>query len=96
MSPGCGILFPEKREGVFGMSVTAAVRMALTKGGKKQAELARAMGIHRQSMYLKMVKERWTGAELAKVAEFTGGKLVFLYPDGQQIPIEAAEQQAGE
>ncbi len=78
------------------MSVSGAVRMALTKGGKKQAELARAMGIYTQSMYLKMVKERWTGAELAKVAEFTGGKLVFLYPDGQQIPIEAAEQQAGE
>lgn len=75
------------------MSVTAAVRIALTKGGKKQAELARAMGIHRQSMYLKMVKERWTGAELAKVAEFTGGKLVFLYPDGQQIPIETTEQE---
>ena len=78
------------------MSVSGAVRMALAKDGKKQAALAKILGIQAQSLHLKLVKERWTGAELAKVAEFTGGTLVFLYPDGQMILIDAAEQEAGE
>ena len=34
--------------------------------------------------------ERWTGEELAHVAAFTGGKLAFVYPDGQQIFINAS------
>ncbi len=71
------------------MSVSTAVRMALAKGNKKQTELAEYLGIQRQPVNLKLAKERWTGAELARVAELTGGKLAFVYPDGQQILIEA-------
>ena len=71
------------------MSVSTAVRMALAKANKKQTELADYLGIQRQPVNLKLAKERWTGAELAKVAELTGGKLAFVYPDGQQILIEA-------
>ena len=70
------------------MSVSTAVRMALAKGNKKQIELAEFFGIQRQAVNLKLAKERWTGAELARVAAFTGGKLAFIYPDGQQILIE--------
>ena len=62
------------------MSVSTAVRMALAKGNKKQTELAEYLGIQRQPVNLKLAKERWTGAELAKVAELTGGKLAFVYP----------------
>ena len=74
------------------MSVSTAVRMALAKGNKKQTELAEFLGIQRQPVNLKLAKERWTGAELARIADFTGGKLAFIYPDGQQILIEAPEK----
>ena len=70
------------------MSVSTAVRMALAKGNKKQTELAELLGIQRQPVNLKLAKERWTGAEMARIAVFTGGKLAFIYPDGQQILIE--------
>ena len=75
------------------MSVSTAVRMALAKANKKQTELADYLGIQRQPVNLKLAKERWTGAELAKVAELTGGKLAFIYPDGQQILIEAPAEE---
>ena len=73
------------------MSVSTAVRMALAKANKKQTELADYLGIQRQPVNLKLAKERWTGAELARTADFTGGKLAFIYPDGQQILIEVPE-----
>ena len=71
--------------------------MALAKGNKKQTELAELLGFQRQAVNLKLAKERWTGAELARIAEFTGGRLAFIYPDGQQILIELpAEDAEGE
>ena len=73
------------------MSVSTAVRMALAKGNKKQIELAEFLGIQRQAVNLKLAKERWPGAELARIAAFTGGKLACIYPDGQQILIELSD-----
>ena len=70
------------------MSVSTSVRMALAKANKNQKELAELFGFQRQAVNLKLAKERWTGAELAQVASFTGGKLAFIYPDGQQIFID--------
>ena len=56
------------------VSVSTSVRMALAKGNKRQVELAELLGFTRQAVNLKLAKERWTGAELARVADFTGGK----------------------
>ena len=78
------------------MSVSTSVRMALAKGNKKQTELAEMLGFQRQAVNLKLAKERWTGAELARIAEFTGGKLAFIYPDGQQILIEPPAEDSAE
>lgn len=78
------------------MSISTSVRMALAKGNKKQTELAEMLGFQRQAVNLKLAKERWTGAELARIAEFTGGKLAFIYPDGQQILIEPPAESAEE
>ena len=78
------------------MSVSTSVRMALAKGNKKQTELAELLGFQRQAVNLKLAKERWTGAELARIAEFTGGKLAFIYPDGQQILIEPPAEDSAE
>ena len=73
------------------MSVSTSVRMALAKGNRKQTELAELLGFQRQAVNLKLAKERWTGAELARIAAFTGGRLAFIYPDGTQIPIPQQE-----
>jgi len=73
------------------VSVSKAVRMALTKGNKRQTDLVKALGLSSsQSVFLKLQKERWTGTDLAKVAELTGGKLAFFYPDGTEIRIPQA------
>ena len=74
------------------MSVSKAVRMALTKGNKRQTDLVTALGLSSsQSVFLKLQKERWTGTDLATVAELTGGRLAFIYPDGTEIRIPQAD-----
>ena len=67
------------------MSVTNIVRMARDKKGLSQAGLAEAMGMTRQSLSNKSTRDSWTAVDLMKVAEITGGKLMIVYPDGQQL-----------
>ena len=67
------------------MSVTHVVRMAKEKKGLSQTELAEALGITRQSLSNKTARDTWTASDLMKVADVTGGKLMIVYPDGQQL-----------
>ncbi|MGN1367513.1 MAG: hypothetical protein ACI4WX_01480 [Aristaeellaceae bacterium] len=76
------------------MSISNCVKMALAKAGKKQRDLADLYGCTKQSMSTKFRRESWFGKDLAKVAEFTGGKLAFVYPDGQTIYIETEIEEA--
>lgn len=76
------------------MSISNCVKMALAKAGKKQRDLADLYGCTKQSMSTKFRRESWFGKDLAKVAEFTGGKLAFVYPDGQTIYIEPEIEEA--
>lgn len=76
------------------MSISNCVKMALVKAGKKQRDLAALYGCTKQSMSTKFKRESWFGKDLAKVAEFTGGKLAFVYPDGQTIYIEPKNEEA--
>ena len=69
------------------MSVSKAVRMALKKAGKQNADLAKLWGYTLNATSNKFQWERWTGKELSEVAEMTGGQLAFVYPDGTQITI---------
>ena len=78
------------------MSVSASVRMALAKGNKRQTDLAKLWGYYPQAVNLKFQKERWTAAELAQIAALTGGKLAFIYPDGQQILIDPPAEKTEE
>ena len=73
------------------MPVSAAVRAALKKSKKTQTDLGVLWGTTPQVISNKMRLERWTGEELARVAEYTGGKLAFVYPDGTQIMINGRE-----
>ena len=72
------------------MSVSASVREALAKAQKRQMDLCSVWDTSPQVVSNKFRLERWTGEELAHVAAFTGGKLAFVYPDGQQIFINAS------
>ena len=73
------------------MSLSDSVRMALKKARKNQTDLIRIWGNSKSAMSNKFRLERWSGNDLIRVARFTGGKLAFIYPDGQQILIEAPE-----
>ena len=74
------------------MSVSASVRMALSKANKRQLSLGELWNTSPQVISNKLRLERWTGEELVQVAAFTGGKLAFVYPDGQEILISAEEK----
>lgn len=76
------------------MSISNCVKMALAKAGKKQLDLAALYGCSKQSMSTKFKRESWFGKDLARIAEFTGGKLAFVYPDGQIIYIESDKEEA--
>ena len=76
------------------MSLSDSVRMALKKARKSHLDLCGIWGNTPQAMSNKFRLERWSGQDLLRVAEFTGGKLAFIYPDGTQIPIEAPAEEA--
>ncbi len=73
------------------MSVSASVRAALSMAKKRQMDLAALWETSPQVITNKFRLERWTGEELAQVAALIGGKLAFVYPDGQQIFIPSSE-----
>ena len=73
---------------VIDMSISNSVKMALSKAGKRQLDLAALYGWSKQAMSTKFSRGSWFGKDLARVAEFTGGRLAFVYPDGQIIYID--------
>ena len=75
------------RGGVL-LKITDVVRMALVKGIKTQVDMMPVFGMSsRQAMNNKFSRGSWSANDLAKVAAFTGGKLVIRYPDGLEIPV---------
>ena len=76
------------------MNVSDAVRGALKKAKLSQTALGARWDTTAQVINNKMRLKRWTGEELAQVAEYTGGKLAFIYPDGTQIPIDPPAEEA--
>ena len=70
------------------MTISDCVRMALSKANKKQTEMVEYWGFTtKQALHNKFIRNSWSGEDLVKLAEFTGGKLMLTYPDGQQILI---------
>ena len=66
------------------MNVSDAVMHALRVSGKKQADLVGILKVTTPQAANKKVREgRWTAEDLIKVAEFTGGKILFQMPDGE-------------
>ena len=73
-------------------NASQAVRKAISKAGKRQIDLANLYGWSKQSMSTKFSRDSWAARDLATVAEFTGGKLAFIYPDGQIIYIDCEDK----
>ena len=76
---------------VIYMSVSKKIKAVLQLCDKKQLDLAAHFDMSTQTMSNKMARGSWSATDLAKVAEFTGCKLSFILPDGQQIFIEDEE-----
>ena len=73
------------------MIIAEAIRRALKKSKKSQTALGELWGTTPQVINNKIRLRRWTGEELAQVAAFTGGRLMIVYPDGEQIEIDSQE-----
>ena len=59
------------------MKISDTVRMALAKGNKKNADLSRFLELSSPTVLNnKFVRGSWSADDLAKVAAFTGGRLV--------------------
>lgn len=71
------------------MRTSEAIMCALRSAGKKQADLVDILRVNTPQAANKKVREsRWTAEDLIKVAEFTGGKIIFQMPDGEQIELK--------
>ena len=74
------------------MSISNAVKSVLVMNGRKQNELLGILNIgSKQALSNKMANGRWSGDDLVRIAEFTGGNLAFVYPDGQTVFISQKE-----
>ena len=78
------------------MSLSDSVRMALKKARKSHLDLCGIWGNTPQAMSNKFRLERWSGQDLLRVADFTGCRLSFIFPDGQQILIDPPEEKTEE
>lgn len=70
------------------MAVSNKIKAVLAICEKKQIELAEYFGMGKQSMNNKMNRDSWSAKDLIKIAEFTGCKVAFVFPNGQQIVLE--------
>ena len=70
------------------MSTSDKIRAVLSCTGKKQIELAEYLGMRKQNLNTKMLRDSWPADDLARVAEFVGAKVGFILPDGTTIYLD--------
>lgn len=71
------------------MSTSDKVKAVLSCTGKKQVELADYLGMRKQNLATKMMRDSWSAGDLVKVANFTGAKVGFILPDGTCIYLDS-------
>ena len=76
-------------------TVSQRVKQALAGCSKRQTEMAEYFGISRQAMSNKVSRDSWSAYDLAKAANFCGGTLAIIMPDGQKIIIDEPVNQDG-
>lgn len=70
------------------MGVSNQIKALLSLSGMKQIDLMGALGMaSRQSLSNKVAGERWSAADLIKIAEATGSKLAFILPSGERVVL---------
>lgn len=70
------------------MALSDKVKGIIALVGKQQQELAQFFGMSKQVMNNKIARNSWSGKDLLKVAEFVGGQLAIILPDGQKIVLD--------
>ena len=69
------------------MSITDKVQAAIILSGKSKAELAKYLGISRQSLSNKFSRGSFSAEDLIKIADFTGSTLLFEFEESQKIKL---------
>lgn len=69
------------------MTTAQQVEMAAAFCHMSKTSLASALGMKRQSFYMKLKRDTLTRSELEKIGEAMGGKYVvyFEFPDGTRV-----------
>lgn len=76
------------------MNISDAIKGLLAMTGKKQTDLAEALGMSsKQAMNNKIRKNSWYADDVLKAAELCGGKLAIIMPDGQTIYLHNDEDE---
>ena len=73
------------------MNTSDKVKAVLACSGKRMVELAAYFGMRPQNLNTKMQRNSWSAADLARVAEFVGGRVGFVLGDGTTIYLDAPE-----
>ena len=73
------------------MSITSKIKSVLQISGKQQKDLAEHMNMVKQTLNNKMSRDSWSASDLIKVADLTGSKLAFVFPDGTQVNFSLDE-----
>lgn len=78
------------------MSASEQVKAVLSCTGKKQIELATYFGMKKQNLNTKMQRGSWSADDLARVAEFVGGRIGFILPNGTTIYLDPPARESKE
>ena len=79
----------QRKGGKIRLSISKQIKALLSITGIRQNELIEPLGMaSKQSLYNKFTANRWTGEDLATIAELTGCKLAFILPNGDTITLE--------
>ena len=71
------------------MKVSEAVTLSISQAGKRQADLVETgLVSSRQAANRKIRDSRWPVDDLIAVAAWTGGKLIYQMPDGEQYELK--------
>ena len=72
------------------MGITNSIRALLNITGMKQCDLLPVFNLANvQSLSNKFREERWSASDLVKIADATGCKLCFVFPDGERIVLSS-------
>lgn len=74
--------------------ISDKVKALLALNGKRQGDLAETLGIAKQSVANKMLRDSWSATDLMAMADLVGGILLIELPNGQRIIFEQDKEAA--